>query len=77
MGTEILWQILGVSFLCSISTFIYPDREMSKKASTILMVVHYLIINAIVLGCGLKFVWFYAQILNERLKEYQEEKKDL
>lgn len=63
LGVEILWQILSVSFLCSIVTFFYPQREIGKKAMMILYVGHYVLTNGIVLGCGMWFGWFYADNL--------------
>lgn len=101
---DILWEILGLSFLCSFSSMIYPDRELSKKALIGRILLHYLLINVIVLGCGMYFEWFYpsnpwmlltmiliiaivfaitfwviwnqekkeAELLNAKLKEYQE-----
>ena len=32
LGVEILWQILVVSFQCSVGTFVYPRREVGKNA---------------------------------------------
>lgn len=63
LEVEILWQILIVSFLCSIVTFFYPQREVGKKAMLCIYIGHYVLTNAIVLGCGLWFQWFYADNL--------------
>lgn len=108
LGTEILWQILFVSFLCSLGQFFYPDKVTSKKLSACFFFLHYLTVNIIVLGCGIWFEWFYlenltmvlgmlvlialtfllvtvivwkrtaymAEIMNERLKEYQMEEEE-
>ncbi len=57
-GPEILWQILLVSFLCSIGTLIYPDREMSGREMKIRIFIHYILVNIIVLGCGNGYRWF-------------------
>lgn len=62
-GVEILWQILGVSFLCSIANIFYPQREVSKKTMMFLHIGHYILTNVIVLGCGFWFEWFYADNL--------------
>ena len=59
LGTEILWQILLVSFLCSMGIFIYPEREVEGKKTLLLVFLHYLEVNAVVLGCGIWFEWFY------------------
>ncbi len=63
LGVEILWQILSVSFLCSVANFIYPQREVSKKTLLFLYILRYVITNGIVLGCGIWFGWFYANDL--------------
>lgn len=63
LGCQILWQILAVSFLCSLGTLVYPDREVSKKTARLLVFLHYLLVNAVVLGCGIAFEWFYMDKL--------------
>ncbi len=60
IGPEILWQILFVSFLCSVGTCIYPDREMSGRELAVRIGIHYLIVNVVVLGCGRRYQWFHA-----------------
>lgn len=56
---SVLWQIPLVSFLGALSTMIYPwDRSMTKKEFIIRVGLHYLLINAIVLGGGSFFGWF-------------------
>lgn len=60
IGTEMLWQILIVSALCSLGSLIYPDYEVSKKPAVFLTILHYIIVNVVVLGCGLWFEWFFA-----------------
>lgn len=57
--SSILWEILLVSFLCAASTLIYPwDVKVKKYQMGILFLMHYLIINAIVLGSGCFFDWY-------------------
>ena len=63
LDANIIWQILFVSFLCSIWSMLYPDRELSKKELVLAYTGHYLLVNLIVLGCGLWFGWFYADNL--------------
>lgn len=63
LGVEILWQILCVSFLCSLGILIYPEREVRTKTAVILTALHYLEVNIVVLGCGLRFGWFYPDNL--------------
>lgn len=59
----ILWQILGTSFVCSFGTLIYPQKELSKKAMQIRVIIHYIYINIIVLTAGFCFGWFYVDQL--------------
>ena len=66
-GIEILWQILLVSFLCSIETALYPDHELSKRVTLITRVLNYIYVNLVVLGCGFVFKWFEADRLPEVL----------
>ena len=54
----ILWQILLVSFLCSLGILLYPDRAMSKREAILRTLLHYVEVNAVVLGCGVWFGWF-------------------
>lgn len=63
LGVEILWQILMVSFLSSLGIYIYPEREVSKRTAVLLTAAHYIETNALVLGCGFWFEWFYADNL--------------
>lgn len=59
MPTNILWQILLVSFLCVMSTLLYPwDRALKKREFCILSGIHYIIINVIILGFGSLFEWY-------------------
>lgn len=60
---ELLWQILGVAALCCLGNFIWTDREVSKTEWIVKTVIHYLYVNVVVLGCGMKFKWFYWQDL--------------
>lgn len=60
LGVEILWQILIVSFLSSLGIFIYPERELGGRATALLYILHYIETNAVVLGCGIWFGWFYV-----------------
>lgn len=63
LGVEILWQILFVSFLCSLVILVYPDREVSMKTAVVITALHYIEVNLVVMGCGLWFEWFYADNL--------------
>lgn len=60
----ILWQIPFVSFLCSLGCLIYPwDRNPGKKEMGIRLLVHYLLINGIVLTAGFCFQWYSLEHL--------------
>lgn len=64
MEAAVLWQILGVSFLCSLGSLIYPwDRPLGKWEMGIRIFVHYLFINGIVLAAGFWFQWYSADDL--------------
>lgn len=56
-GMEMMWQILLVSLLTSVGTLMYTD-ELSKKITKIQCVLHYLLVNIIVVVCGIRFDWF-------------------
>lgn len=58
VSANILWQVLACSFLCAMGSLIYPQREVSKQEMCILTGINYILINLIVLGCGLWFDWF-------------------
>lgn len=58
VGTDTLWQILGVSGLCSAGSLIYPEHDVGKKTIVCLKIVHYIYVNVVVLGCGIRFDWF-------------------
>lgn len=63
IGTEMLWQILIISALCSLGTMIYPDYEVTKGKEVFLTLIHYIIVNVVVMGGGLMFGWFDADNL--------------
>ena len=63
LGVEILWQILSVSFLTSLGVCFYPKEEVSSKYTLVCRILHYIYVNAVVLGCGIWFGWFYADNL--------------
>ncbi|WP_300810052.1 DUF3021 family protein [uncultured Acetatifactor sp.] len=57
--TVVLWQIPAVSALCTLSCLIYPwNRILGKTEMGIRTVIHYLLVNGIVLGAGFWFEWY-------------------
>ena len=57
--TAVLWQIPAVSALCALTCLIYPwDRTLGKAEMGIRTLIHYLLINGIVLGAGFWFEWY-------------------
>lgn len=54
---DILWQLLALAFVCSLGNFIHPYREISRRRAAINKVLHYVYINAVVLGSGYLFGW--------------------
>lgn len=61
-GMEMMWQILLVSLLTSAGALMYKD-ELSKKSTKIRCVLHYLMVNVIVVVCGIWFNWFHTDDL--------------
>ncbi len=57
LGVEILWQILSVSFLCSVANAFLLEREAGRRGMLILHILRYVLTNAIVLE------WFYVDNL--------------
>ena len=56
---SILWQMVFVSALCTASTLLYPwERKMKKTELHMRVAIHYILINAIVLGFGNRFEWY-------------------
>lgn len=56
--TNILWQLIICSFLCTMGSVIYPAKELPKKQTALLSVINYIYVNMIVIGCGIVFEWF-------------------
>ncbi len=65
-GVEMLWQILLVSFLTSVGTLLYTD-SISQKKMKVMCVLHYMIVNVIVVVCGLWFEWFHLDNLPQMI----------
>lgn len=59
LGVEILWQLLSVSFICCLGSFIYPSEELPKNQFLVRIIIQYIYINLVVMGSGLFFEWFY------------------
>lgn len=58
----ILWQIPAVAALLSLITLIHPwDRPLKKAGTAVRIVIHYLLVNVIVLGAGYVFNWYNPQ----------------
>lgn len=64
LNVDILWQILLVSLLCSVCTAIYQN-DMSGRMMKLLVLVHYVAINIVVLGCGIWFGWFRPESISQ------------
>lgn len=61
-GIEMMWEILLVALLTSAGTLMYKD-ELSKKSTKMRCVIHYLMVNVIVVVCGIWFHWFHTDDL--------------
>lgn len=60
LTVDILWQILIVSFFCSLCRFIYENvsDKAGKRRFPVQHILGYLYINAVVMGFGCWFEWF-------------------
>lgn len=58
LGVDLLWQMMLVSFLCSIGALIYPEKIISGKRMAALTILHWVEVNVVVLGLGFYFNWF-------------------
>lgn len=63
LGVELLWQMMLVSFLCSAGVLMYPEKAISRKRLAALVALHYVEVNAAVLGFGFYFKWFSIKYL--------------
>lgn len=59
---NMLWQLLLVSFLTSAGTLMYTD-EIKKNSMKLRCILHYLMVNVIVVCCGIWFQWFHVDNL--------------
>lgn len=58
---DILWQILFLSAVCALGSIILPlegEKELSRKALLIRIILYYIYVNAVVLGLGFLYRWF-------------------
>lgn len=58
VSVNILWQIIIVSFLSALGNLFYPNGESTKGQMIIGVIIQYIYINVVVLGCGFYFRWF-------------------
>ena len=57
--SALLWQMILVSGLCTLTAFIYPwNREMSKVEMIVKTIIQYVLVNVIVLSSGILFYWY-------------------
>lgn len=61
----ILWQILFVAFLCSLSCLFFGmgKKELSRKQFWFRWIICYVYVNIVVLGFGTCFAWFQLSSL--------------
>ena len=63
VGIHILWEILSVSALCALCSFVLPDdngKVVSKRGMLIRIILYYAMVNVIVMTCGFVYEWFYV-----------------
>lgn len=58
--SALLWQMAAVSGLCTLMSLVcYPwNREMGKVEQIVRTMIHYVMINVVVLGSGAWFEWY-------------------
>ncbi len=57
-----LWQIVAVAAVLTVPSLIYPwDRSMGKTEIAVRTVIHYVLVNVIVLVSGRMFDWYSAE----------------
>ena len=58
-GVEVLWQIIILSFFSSnLSIIFYSSKELSKKQLLRRKILHFFLLNIVLLGCAYYFHWF-------------------
>lgn len=70
LKAEILWQILGLAFICTLGSLVIPvegEREVSRKSMLARIAAYYVYVNAVVLFCGFLFGWFSFDNLKQVL----------
>lgn len=63
LHVRLLWEMMLVSFLCSIGILIYPEKAVSRKKMIWYTFLHYAEVNVVVLGGGFAFEWFSVKYL--------------
>ena len=76
VNVDILWQIPVIAFVCSLGNFIHPYRAVSRRRVICQKILHYLYINAMVLGGGYYFAWIEKGNMPMLAVMYQAKKGD-
>lgn len=59
VDSALLWQMMLVSGVCTLTSLIYPgNREMGKVEAIVKTVIQYVLVNVIVFGSGALFDWY-------------------
>lgn len=61
ISIRILWQVLALSFVCSMGILMFPgegEQELSKKGMFVRRILCFVFENVTVLGLGYVFGWF-------------------
>ena len=59
LPVELLWQVLVVGVVCGFATaLLIAGEAQSRKEVLVRFGTHYVVINAIILGCGALFGWY-------------------
>ncbi|HWT74717.1 MAG TPA: DUF3021 family protein [Mobilitalea sp.] len=60
----LLWEIIGMSAVCTLGNLIFYSKcEISKKQMRLRKIIHYIYINAAVLGGAFLFQWIDPGLL--------------
>lgn len=63
LHVKLLWEMMLVSFLCSVGILLYPEKAVSRKKMLLCTFLHYAEVNVVVLGGGFTFEWFSVKYL--------------
>lgn len=67
-GLELVWQVLIAAALAAMMFLVYySKKELSKRAALARTVIHFFLIEGVLIGCAYWFDWFHPGTLVEPL----------